>query len=47
MSRDFTITAISSSNAQHDKSGPYIPLILSVPGVSSLRIAQPYTEKKG
>lgn len=37
MSRDFTITAISSSNDQYDKSVPQIPIVLSVPGVVSLR----------
>jgi hypothetical protein len=37
MSREFIITAISSSNVEYDKSVPQIPVILSIPGVISLR----------
>lgn len=50
MPRDFTITQISSSNEQIDKtaSAPYIPVLLSIPGVISLREKDlPYKLTKG
>lgn len=39
MPRDFTITAISASNAQHDKDAsiPYVPFVYSIPGPISIR----------
>jgi|LakMenE18May11ns_1017448.scaffolds.fasta_scaffold5709810_1 hypothetical protein len=36
MSREFIITAISSSNEQFNKSIAQVPIALSVPGVISL-----------
>ena len=37
MARDFIITAISSSNAEYNKSVPQIPIILSIPGAITIR----------
>jgi hypothetical protein len=48
MARDFTITAISSSNGDYVKinNAPYIPFILSIPGPISIHDkGQPYDIK--
>jgi hypothetical protein len=43
MSRDFTITNISSSNLQYVKTVDQIPVLLSIPGPITLRGKhQPY-----
>lgn len=50
MPRDFTITAISSSNEQFNKlnGAPLVPVILTTPGPLSLKLqTEPYKVVKG